>query len=302
VEDVTRREIVNHYTSRLCQGEQLPGDELPNLLGAIEDCARNGWLEALKPLVRAADRSLAWLGWWAEWQHVLDLTRRAAQAGGDRALEAWAMHQLGAVLGALGAFERAHRMLRTALSMRQALDDEAGATVSARNLQVLDHLMPVPVEKPAPVRPSPEPARAEPAPAAQAESDEPPPSPDTKGTRSKLRWVLLALSALLVIGTLGIQFMLRSDETGDEEPGLIVYWEFGDAWNSYDNTTWTQQIIIKVEGGDGDYRYFADGEPIEEMFEVTLPVCEGAQGTIEVQWGDSQTTQIEYEFDSPFCP
>ena len=69
---------------------------------------------------------------------MLDLTRRAAQADGDRALEAWAMHQLGSLLGALGVFERALHLLRTALSVRQALGDEVGAALSAQNLQVLE--------------------------------------------------------------------------------------------------------------------------------------------------------------------
>jgi hypothetical protein len=92
VDDTVHRHLVNYYATRLARGHQLPGDELPGLLSAIRQCSHHGWLDHLKPLVRAADRSLAELRWWAEWQRVLDLTRRAAQAGGDRALEAWALH------------------------------------------------------------------------------------------------------------------------------------------------------------------------------------------------------------------
>jgi hypothetical protein len=84
-------------------------------------------------------------------------------------------------------------------------------------------------------------------------------------------------------------------------PRLTASWEFKDAWNAYDNETWTQQIIIVAEGGDGDYHYLADGKPVGEMFEVALPLCDGARGTIQVQSGDGQTAQVEYEFDSPFC-
>jgi hypothetical protein len=82
---------------------------------------------------------------------------------------------------------------------------------------------------------------------------------------------------------------------------LSVSWEFGDAWNAFDNKTWTQQVIIIAEGSDGDYRYFAAGNPVGKMFEVTLPLCDGARGTIEVRSGDGQNAQVEYEFASPFC-
>jgi len=60
-------------------------------------------------------------------------------------------------------------------------------------------------------------------------------------------------------------------------------------------------VLIVAEGGAGEYRYFADGEPVGEMFTLTLPICDGARGVIEVQSGDEGAAQVEYEFDSPFC-
>jgi len=297
VDDKTRLEIVNYYTTRLNRGDELPGDELPGLLGAIQDCASNGWLTPLKPLVRAADHGLAWLGWWAEWQHVLDLTRRAAQAGGDRALEAWAMHQMGSLLGALGVFERALHLLRSTLNMRQALGDEAGAALSAHNLQVLEQLLPAPVEQEPSATPH-EPKTDETAPP-QQETDAPPPQTRV-GWRVRLRRIVLATLAALVIltiGSFGLWYALRSDE----EAELSAYWKFGDAWNALDNETWTQQIIIVAAGGDGDYVYSVKGQTVDEMFAILLPFCDGSQGMIQVQSGDGQTVQIEYEFDSPFC-
>lgn len=304
VDDKARLEIVNYYTTRLNRGDRLPGDELPGLLGAIEDCAHNGWLTPLRSLVQATDRGLAWLGWWAEWQHVLDLTRRVAQAGGDRALEAWAMHQLGSLLGALGSFERALHLLRTALNIRQVLGDEAGAALSAHNLQILEHLLPEPVEEQPPERPAPAPDATlqEQALAVTQEEIAALPSPTGIGWAARLKRIgLVTLTALVVlaIGAFALWFVLGGGKS--EGPELTASWEFGDAWNALDNESWTQQIVIIAQGGDGNYDYFVNGEPVQEVFAVVLPLCDGARGTIQVQSGDGQTAQVEYEFDSPFC-
>jgi hypothetical protein len=305
VDDATRLGVVNYYATHLGRGDRLPGDELPALLGAIEDSAHQGWLDHLKPLVQAADRSLARLCWWAQWQHVLDLTRRAAQAEGDRALEAWATHQLGSVLGSLGHFERSFQLLRSALSMRQALGDQAGAELSAHNLDVLDRQLPVPVgiETLSTAAPAASPEQgAQPAslPAAE-EAPEPAPASVERRRRPRLRLALLIALAFLVIGALALRFAAGVGEPKDTIPGLTVSWEFGDAWNALDNETWTQQIIIVATGSNDEVRYFVNGEPSGEMFQVTLPLCSGAQGTIRVESGSGQQAEIEYAFDSPFC-
>ena len=83
---------------------------------------------------------------------------------------------------------------------------------------------------------------------------------------------------------------------------MSVLWEFVEARHALDNETWTQQISIVATGGDGEYSYFVNGQPVTEVFAVVLSICEGAWGTIEVQSGDGLTGQIEYEFKSPFCP
>jgi hypothetical protein len=265
-------------------------------------------LASLKPLVRAANQSLAWLGWWAEWQHVLDLTRRAAQAAGDRGLEAWATHQLGSRLGALGIApgaqganrERVLHLLQTALSMRQALEDEEGAALSAHNLELLDRLLPAPIKPVVAAQPSPE-ARQEPGPEGAVAEEPAPPPRARRSTRSVVRLALLGALVVLVIGALGLRFALQDGGNGDGAAELTVSWEFGDAWNADDNQSWSQQVLIVAAGSDGNYRYFSDGEPVSETFTLTLPICEGARGVIEVQSGDEQTAQVEYEFDSPFC-
>jgi hypothetical protein len=350
VDDKARLEIVHYYAAQLGRGAQLPGDELFNLLGAIEDAARrstepssrafgaspqsntqaesaherHGLLEALKPMVRAADRNLARLGWWAQWQHLLDLTRRAAQSGGDRGLEAWAMHQLGSLRGASALFadgplshrsiprssegegERALYLLETAYRLRQTLGDAVGATLSQHNLEVLERLLPAPVSVPVDSSAAPTPVMGtESLPETQGEaaSDETAVHQPKPAHRRGVRVALFV--ALLLWGAIALAVRLRPPviESTTQVTGLALSWEFGDAWNAYDNRTWTQQVLIVVEGAEaaGDLRYYADGQPVGSMFEVTLPLCDGAQGAIRVEAADDQSAEITYEFDSPFC-
>jgi hypothetical protein len=305
VDEAARKGIVNHYASQLQQGVRLPANELPSLVGAIEECAHHGWLDQLELLARAADHSLAELCWWAEWQHLLDVTRRAAQAGGDQALEAWAMHQLGSLLGASSVFERAFPLLETAFNMRQALGDGTGAELSARNLAVLERLMPTPVVDVVPQREKPAPTRERTEEPSQALLPEPERIP--KGAfarwarRLGTRLILLTALALLVICAVAVRFATGLSDGRDAVPDLTVSWEFGDAWNAFDSETWTQQIKIIVEGGDGNYRYFVNGEPTGEILALVLPLCDGAQGTIQVESASGQTSQVDYAFDSPYC-
>jgi len=299
VRDEARRAVVNYYVTQLNQDKQLPGTELFNLIGAVQDCAQNGWMDALKLLVRAAERALAQLGWWAEWQHVLDLTRRAAQANGDGVLEAWAVHQLGTLSGALGEFEHAFRRLRTALNMRQAAGDEAGAALSTRNLEALQSLAPAPQVIPPP---SPTAAPPPPPPEQAADASTVSTAPARAGWKRRLKLSLMTLLALLVLAAGAFAaWRVWGNGAGDDVAALTVHWEFGDAWNAYDNETWTQQILIVAKGGQGDHTYRVNGEPAGEMFEMTLPLCEGATGLIEVESSDGQTAQVDYAFDSPFC-
>lgn len=306
VDDAARGGVVGYYATRLSGGDKLPGDELPSLLGAIEDCAHYGWLDHFRPLVQAADRSLAQLRWWAEWQHVLDLARRCAQAGGDRALEAWAMHQLGSVLGALSDFDRAAHLLRTALSIRQALGDETGAASSAHNLDVLERLAPPPVEvealPPSEAEEDPD-EPTDPALTPQSEETvEPSPIDADRTRRLRIRFALLSATVVLLVGAFALRYAVGIGPSENTAPDFTVSWGFGDAWNALDNETWTQEVKIVVEGDDGDYRYFVNGEPAAEMFEVVLPLCEGSQGTIRVEAGNGQSAEVQFTFDSPYCP
>lgn len=304
-DDEARREVEDHFATRLENGNRLPGGDLRCLLATIEYCSHSDRLDRLKPLVRAADRSLAGLRWWAEWQHVLDVTRRAAQGGRDRALEAWAMHQLGSALGALGGFERSFHLLGTAVSIRQALGDQSGAALTVRNLEVLKQLVPAPVVDQTSQPATAEDEAQEEAPPSPEQTKEVSPAPPARAGRIRARTVGLAgLAAVVVllVGALALRFVADAGRSEDPKSDLTVWWEFGDAWNAIDNQTWTQQIRIAAEGGDGDYHYLVGDKPVEQLFELKLPLCDGAQGTIRVESGDGKSAEVEYAFDSPYCP
>ena len=94
------------------------------------------WAEVLR-LGRAIEGALALGKRWGAWQRVLNLLRRAAQALGDRAAEAWALHQLGTRALCLEDTATARTFLIRALHTREALGDRIGAEVTRHNLNLL---------------------------------------------------------------------------------------------------------------------------------------------------------------------
>ena len=94
------------------------------------------WAEVLR-LGRAIEGALALGKRWGAWQRVLNLLRRAAQALGDRAAEAWALHQLGTRALCLEDTATARTFLIRALHTREALGDRIGAEVTRHNLNIL---------------------------------------------------------------------------------------------------------------------------------------------------------------------
>ena len=307
VDTAARQRVAGYYASRLSRGEQLPGYEISCLLGTLEDCWQHGWLDEFRPIASAADRVLAELRWWAEWQHVLDLTRRAAQSLGDRRLEAWTIHQLGTVLGISGEFERSAQMLRTAQGMREALDDTTGVDLTSHNLNIIESLAPPIVLDIPPIAPNSETE-------AMGENiQEPLPEfqridPEQATLRARVsKWrvvVMIAIITTLVVLLAGaVAMVVVAGIGGDRDEGshLTISWEFGDAWNSLDNDEWTQQMKIVVEDEVGDLTYFVNDESSDAAFEKVLPICDGDWGTIRVESSDGRSGTVEYEFESPFC-
>jgi len=119
------------------QGWEFIADELGNFLGALDWAVRAGRSADVIALARVLDPFLCLRGLWDVWGWVLDLALHEAVRLGDRAVEAWALHQSGARLVGLGNISQAAESFRRALKLRQRSRDSAGATYTRHNLDVL---------------------------------------------------------------------------------------------------------------------------------------------------------------------
>ena len=107
------------------------------------------WATVLR-LGRAIETALALGLRWDMWARVLQWILQAARELGERAVEGWAMHQLGTHAFCVGDAANGRTLLIKALRLRKALGDRAGAAVTRRNLDLL-------TGAPPPPRPPPEP-------------------------------------------------------------------------------------------------------------------------------------------------
>ena len=110
------------------------------LLALLRWAVANGRLREAIELGRAIDSAFAVGRRFDAWRECLELVRSAAVETGDRAAEAWAVHQLGTRALALGDLEAGTVLLHRALALRRELDDRAGAAVTERNLAVARRL------------------------------------------------------------------------------------------------------------------------------------------------------------------
>lgn len=131
------RMLLRRARERLAtDADERPVEDVPAILAALlADVGGPGETEALT-LARAVDPLLTRSGRWGGWGLALERARRAAEASGDRAATAWALHQLGTRAGCLGEPDGAQPLQR-ALALRRELGDEVGAAVSAHNLAQL---------------------------------------------------------------------------------------------------------------------------------------------------------------------
>ncbi len=98
--------------------------------------AHQRWSDVLR-LVHLLDVPLGLGGYWDAWQEVLQHGLEAARHLGDRAEEAWVLHQLGTRWLCLGEDDVAETYLRQALDIREGLGDVNGAAVTRHNLGFL---------------------------------------------------------------------------------------------------------------------------------------------------------------------
>jgi hypothetical protein len=142
--------------------------EFANLTAAIKTALESGEVAQAGALTRALQPLLTLRGYWAGWGQAIDWAELAARAGGDRALEAWALHERGTRAGLLGDGATAALNLDRARRRREALGDSAGAAASERNMAYLGLIAPT-----SPARPQPS---------------------------SKLKWIFAAALLLVAIG------------------------------------------------------------------------------------------------------
>jgi hypothetical protein len=205
----------------------------------------------------------------------------------------------------LGIADRAIHLLRTSLSIRQALGDQAGAALSEQNLEVLETTQQAYAlrETAQPdIQTEPADEVEEPAPTVESEDtsyDVPVPARRTR--RAAIVLALVAVPVLILLGALALRFIAGLGGSSADDPGLSISWEFGDAWNAIDGESWTQQLKIVAEETGDDLSFFLNGKPVSEMFELVLPLCEGARGTIKAESRGGATAEVDFAFDSPYC-
>jgi hypothetical protein len=136
--------LLRRARERLALGiEERPVEDVPVILAALRAGGDGGapGRRGARALARAADPLLTRSGRWGAWEAALERTLTAAEADGDRAAAAWALHQLGTRAGCLGERSGAARLER-ALALRRSLGDERGAAVTSHNLALLFGALP----------------------------------------------------------------------------------------------------------------------------------------------------------------
>lgn len=140
-----------HFTAWAEAQQQTPEqllEEADAILWMLKWAAdTDRWTDVLR-LGRALEGALAVGGRWAVWGQVLRWILQAGQALGDRAIEAWALHQIGTRSLCLGDSAAARTALTQALQLRETLGDHAGAETTEHNLSLLSDAPSPPPEGP----------------------------------------------------------------------------------------------------------------------------------------------------------
>src|SRR4051794_38263186 len=119
------------------QNPQLVAEETDAILGILGWALREQRWEGALRLGRAVEGVLAVGGQWGTWAQVLNSQLQAARELGDRAAEAWSLHQSGTRALCLENYSMMARTdLSEALRIRESLGDWAGAAVTRHNLDL----------------------------------------------------------------------------------------------------------------------------------------------------------------------
>lgn len=133
--DAALRHFAN-WTAGSPSNEQIL-DSAEALMATLENAAAlNRWQDVLQIGV-AIEPSFVIGRRWGVWERLLRLLTRAGQALGERAIEAWVLHQLGSRALCLGNLQEAKVLLSRALEIRRAIGDHSGASATQSNLSHL---------------------------------------------------------------------------------------------------------------------------------------------------------------------
>ncbi len=124
------------------------GRELGNLLSAAQSALAQGQMAQVGILSQAMQPVLVLRGWWEAWGATTNWAVQAAQATGNQALLAWALHERGTRAGLLQSGAAAAPDLREALRLRNALNDAAGAAATQHNMTYFGLLKPLVPRRP----------------------------------------------------------------------------------------------------------------------------------------------------------
>ena len=119
------------------EGREPQLEEADALLDTFRWAAANDRYTDTIRLGRAIEGSFCLARRWGAWREVLVNVNHAVSQVGDRAAEAWSLHQLGTRAFALGRQDEAVGQLERALQIRQEIDDGAGIAATRHNLDVI---------------------------------------------------------------------------------------------------------------------------------------------------------------------
>src|SRR5215212_1348949 len=129
-----------HFASWAKEQRHAPDrvlEEADAILGVLQLAAQGGRWEGALRLGRTAEGPLAVSGHWGAWVQTLEWELEAARQLGDRAAEAWCLHQSGTRALCLEDTPTARADLTEALRLRESLGDREGAAVTRHNLNLL---------------------------------------------------------------------------------------------------------------------------------------------------------------------
>lgn len=184
--------VLTYFSNWVEQRTALPGELLREgelLLHMVNLAFDMEQWERVLRLVTHLDACLLFSGQWGAWEQLWHRGWQAGRSLNHSAAVAWALHQLGTHAFCVDDPFTAHTYLVTALQLREVLGDEAAATVTRHNLDLL-------LTSATPIEPTSAPA------ALPASSDA-----SRLPGRSYKQLLIFTLLGLSLLGGLGILFM-----------------------------------------------------------------------------------------------